>query len=69
MGGCQRQKIKQIFDRAARLRAEYGLRTPDAVQVATTLVEKVEGFISNDAQLKKVAGLDLLLVDERLASM
>ena len=59
----------EIADRAARLRAEYGLRTPDAVQVATTLVEKVEGFISNDAQLKKLAGLDLLLVDELLTSM
>ena len=57
----------EIADCAARVRAEHQLRTPDAIQVATALVEKVGGFISNDAHLKKVGGLDLLLVDELLA--
>ncbi|MGI8424380.1 MAG: type II toxin-antitoxin system VapC family toxin [Chloroflexota bacterium] len=59
----------EIADRAARLRAEHRWRTPDAIQVATALVEEAGGFISNDAQLKTVAGLDLLLVDELLPSI
>ena len=58
----------EIADYAARLRAEHKLRTPDAIQVATALVGKAGGLISNDVHLKKVSGLDLLLVDELLAS-
>lgn len=54
----------EIADSAARLRAEYGLRTPDAIQVATAAARGARGFISNDSALRKVRQLDVLLVDE-----
>jgi len=38
----------EIADLAAKLRAEYNLRTPDALQVATALSLEATGFISND---------------------
>jgi len=53
-----------IADRAAQLRAEYNLRTPDAIQAATALLEDADGLITNDAALRRVGGLEILLVDE-----
>ncbi len=58
----------EIADHAARLRAEYNLRTPDAIQAATTLSRQATGLISNDSTFKKVSGLDVLILDELLAS-
>lgn len=58
----------EIADHAARLRAEHNWRTPDAIQVATTLSREATGFISNDSAFEKVSGLDVLLLDELLAS-
>lgn len=41
---------------AARLRREkQGLRTPDAVQLATAIVHKAEIFITNDIKLKNLS--------------
>ncbi|MCD6187917.1 MAG: PIN domain-containing protein [Desulfuromusa sp.] len=39
---------------AAELRATHGLRTPDAIHVATALQAHAGGFITNDKDLKKV---------------
>jgi len=41
----------QIADVAARIRAEYNLRTPDALQIATAIVSGAPTFLTNDAQL------------------
>lgn len=54
----------EIADRAARLRAEYHLRTPDALQAATALVCEATGFVSNDAAFKRVRGLDVVTLDD-----
>ncbi len=54
----------EIADSAARLRAEYNLRTPDALQAATALVCEATGFISNDAGFKKVAGFEVAILEE-----
>ncbi len=37
---------------AARLRALYGLRTPDALLVATALGEGAEAFLTNETRLR-----------------
>jgi predicted nucleic acid-binding protein len=55
-----------IADRAARLRADYRLRTPDALQAATALSAGAKGLIANDAALKRIAELEVLLLDELL---
>ncbi len=40
---------------AARLRAVYRLRTPDALQVATALAGKADVLVTGDARLDRVA--------------
>ena len=55
-----------IADRAARLRGEYNLRTPDALQAATSLISQATGFISNDKDFQKVKEFDTLILDDLL---
>jgi predicted nucleic acid-binding protein len=56
----------EIADRAARLRAELNFRTPDAIQVATALCRSATGLVTHEKALKKVTGLDVLLLEESL---
>ena len=56
----------EIADRAAMLRAEFHLRTPDALQAATALVAKATGFVSNDPAFRDVPGLEALILDDLL---
>lgn len=53
---------------AARLRARYGLRTPDALLVATARHAGVSGFLTNDTGLRKLKaeGLAVLVLDDYL---
>jgi predicted nucleic acid-binding protein len=44
---------------AARLRARYGLRTPDALLIATTRRHGGRAFLTNDDGLRKMRGEDL----------
>lgn len=48
----------KISTTAARLRARHGLRTPDAIHIATALESKSKGIITNDKGFKKVASSD-----------
>lgn len=52
-----------IADEAARLRAKYGLRTPDAIQIATAISAAATGFVGNDAAFTRVTELEILLLD------
>lgn len=53
-----------IAETAAELRAKYNLRTPDALQIATALENGCDAFLCNDKDLKKVAELPVLILDE-----
>ena len=55
-----------ISKEAARLRAKYRIRTPDAILLATALIEKAEGFLTNDARLGviKGEGIEILVLDD-----
>lgn len=53
-----------ISELAAGLRARHGLRTPDAIQLASALTAKADYFLTNDAALKKVHGINVLLLDD-----
>jgi predicted nucleic acid-binding protein len=57
-----------IAREAARLRAHYKLRTPDALVLGTALVEEAKAFLTNDADLKRVhkEGLAILLLEDYL---
>ncbi|MCX7839500.1 MAG: PIN domain-containing protein [Anaerolineae bacterium] len=53
-----------IARRAAELRAQYNLRTPDAIQIATALVAGAQAVITNDRQMKNVSEISILIVDD-----
>lgn len=49
---------------AADLRARYGLKTPDAIQVATALHAGADALLTNDTGLKRVAEITILILDD-----
>ena len=56
-----------VADAAARLRAEYNLKTPDAIQAASAMSLQATGFISNDPAFKRLNTLDMLILDDLLS--
>jgi predicted nucleic acid-binding protein len=56
----------EIADRAAQLRADFKLRTPDAIQAATALTSAATGFISNDPVFRRVPEFESLILDDVL---
>jgi len=57
---------ENIADIASSLRANYNINTPDAIQIATSLEVKADIFITNDATLKKISEIKVLLLSEML---
>lgn len=53
-----------IAEQAAHLRARYNLRTPDALHLASALSSRCDAFLTNDMNLKRVDGLQILILDE-----
>jgi predicted nucleic acid-binding protein len=43
-----------IASDAARLRADHGIRTPDAIHLATAIDHGAAGFITNDIKLQRL---------------
>lgn len=52
-----------IAEEAARLRAAYNLRTPDAIQVATAIVAGASAFLTNDTRLAVVSEIRVIVLD------
>jgi predicted nucleic acid-binding protein len=53
-----------VAERAAELRARYGMRLPDALQVAVALNEGCEAFLTNDRRLARVREISVLVLDD-----
>ena len=51
-------------DMAANLRAKYSLRTPDALQVSSAIINNCDAILTNDQGLKRVTELRVLVLDE-----
>lgn len=49
-------------ERAAEIRAEYGIATPDALQLSAALALGCDGFYTNDRRLCKVSDIEMILV-------
>ncbi len=49
---------------AARLRAQYNFRTPDAIQLATSIEAGADYFLTNDNRLKAVSEIVVVTVGE-----
>lgn len=54
----------QIAEVAAGLRAKYGLRTPDALHVASAIHRSCNAFLTNDTGIKRVTEIPILILDE-----
>ncbi|CCJ33449.1 type II toxin-antitoxin system VapC family toxin [Caloramator australicus] len=48
----------------AKMRARYGLKTPDAIFIASALEEKAEAFVTNDIRLRKINEIEFIILDE-----
>lgn len=55
---------EQVSLKAAELRAKYGIRTPDAIQLASVICKNGDIFITNDNKLKNVIEITVLTLDD-----
>lgn len=56
---------RDVIRQAARLRAEYRIRPPDALQAGACMLSGVEVFITNDGLLKRIQDkLEVLVLDD-----
>ncbi len=49
---------------AARLRARYNLRTPDAIHIASAIDAGCDAFLTNDTGIKRVSEIKVLILDD-----
>ena len=56
----------QVFEEAASIRAETGLRTPDAIHAATALLAECTLFVTNDTDFRRVLRLPIVVLDDLL---
>jgi predicted nucleic acid-binding protein len=56
----------EIAEIAAQLRATQNLRTPDAIQLATTIRGGARFFLTNDSRLPVIENLELLVLEKLL---
>ena len=57
---------RRLWEETARLRAATRLKTPDALHAATALQAGCALFITNDADLRRVDGLPVTILDDLL---
>src|SRR5262249_10392404 len=57
-----------ILATAPQVRAQYNLKTPDAIHAATALDARSALFVTNDAAFRRVPGLNVAVLAEVTAS-
>ena len=55
---------RHLWEDTARLRAESGLKTPDALHAATALQAGCALFITNDTDFRRIQGLPKVVLDD-----
>jgi len=55
---------KKIAKQAAQYRADYNLKTPDAIQLATAVQHGCKLFLTNDHQLKRVTDIRVITLTD-----
>ena len=56
-----------VASQAAQLRTRYNLALPDAFQVAAAIGAGCEAFLTNDASLKRVEELNIIVLEEYIS--
>jgi predicted nucleic acid-binding protein len=54
----------EVGQHAAEIRVRYGLKLPDAMQVASAIASGCDAFLTNDAQLKRITEVKIIVVSE-----
>ena len=57
---------RELWEDAARLRAETGLKTPDALHAATAIQANGTHFVTNDSDFRRVPDLPVVVLDDLL---
>lgn len=55
---------RELWEDAARIHADAGLKTPDALHAATALRAGCALFVTNDTDFRRVAGLPVVVLDD-----
>lgn len=58
--------FNEISEKAAKLRAKYSIKIPDAIQIATAIYCGAHMLLTNDVSLKKVGEIEILVLDDFL---
>jgi len=58
----------KVAEKGAELRARYGIRIPDALQVASAIGNQATIFLSNDHKLKKIKEIEIVVLKEIIDS-
>jgi len=53
-----------IAEKAALIRANHNLKSPDAIQIATALDQKADFFLTNDAKLSRLSQPQVLVLSD-----
>ena len=53
-----------VAENAARMRASYGLRLPDAIQIAFAVDSGCQAIVCNDHSMRRVTELRVLILDD-----
>ena len=64
-----REVSAEIATKAAQIKARYGIRLPDAIQVSTGMAHEAQAFVTNDLYLKKIQEMEILLFNENLGKL
>ncbi len=58
---------RAVAESAAQIRAKHNFKTPDAIQLASALHAGATAFLTNDTQLRRFEGLDVVILDDFVA--
>src|SRR5882762_4670927 len=58
----------RVAEEAARIRAEYGLRTPDCINLASAKVVGADLFVTNDRRLRAFKEVKILVLKDEIRS-
>ena len=53
---------REVVDRAAEIRAEYGFSTPDSIHLGAALVGGCDVFLTNDHRLERFPGIQIDII-------
>ena len=53
-----------ISEIAAKIRAKSGIRTPDAIQIGTSVHSNADYFLTNDKRLKTVEDIPIIILED-----